>query len=59
MQIMLPCTKYSANYKKSNVHETIKTWTTNGLKQCNPKAVYIKMWTIWGVHIKYVDSIAT
>ncbi len=24
MQIMLMCTKYSANYKKSNVHQTIK-----------------------------------
>ncbi len=24
MQIMLLCTKYSANYKKSNVHQTIK-----------------------------------
>ncbi len=24
MQIMLLCTKYSANYKKSNVYQTIK-----------------------------------
>ncbi len=34
------------------------TWTTNGPKQCNPKAVHIKMWTIQGVHIKNMDSLA-
>ncbi len=37
----------------------VHKFAANEPKQCNPKAVHIKMWTIQGVHIKNVDSLAT